>query len=183
MRNIELLTEVLEDAFGVAGWDDSAKDTARRVLKYWAEFRPPAEFLFDFTTFPADHSQMIVVRDIEFTSLCGHHLLPIIGKAHVGYIANELQVGLSKIPRLVDFWAKRPQTQERLGAQIARDLKERLKPIGVIVVLEARHTCTCARGVQKVDGVMQTSLPLGIFLSSGDARKEFFDLISRRVAL
>ncbi len=179
------LAEILTHVFGSKGWDDGVLCTAERVMRYWQEFAtPPAEIgcqlPFNFTTFEAEAGQMIFVGDIEFASLCSHHLLPILGKAHVAYIANELQVGLSKIPRLIDFWARRPQVQERLTHQIAKDLKKRLNPHGVMVVIDAQHTCMCARGVRAHNGTMRTSLPIGLFMSSDSARQEFFALASLR---
>lgn len=169
----------LELIFPSTVWDDAAAETARRVLGYWQEFVPEAQPSFNFTTFQAAPSQLILVGDIEFASLCAHHLLPFTGKMHIGYLANEIQVGLSKIPRLVQFWAKRPQVQENLTAQILHDLRDRLGTKDVIVVCEARHTCVSARGTRLHNGVMRTSLPSGLFLSSPPARQEFFDLLAR----
>ena len=160
-------------------WDDSAAETARRVLGYWTEFVPEVAPGFKFTTFEAAKSQLILVGDIEFASLCAHHLLPFTGKIHVGYKANDIQVGLSKIPRLVQFWAKRPQVQEQLTAQILHDLCARLHTKDVMVVCEARHTCVSARGTRLHNGRMVTSLPSGLFLSSPPAREEFLSLLAR----
>lgn len=175
------LTHVLLNLFGSDAWDDSAKETAARVMRYWQEFAaPPAEIgcplPFSFTTFESHGGQMVVVS-ADVISLCAHHLLPIVGTAYVGYIPGQIQVGLSKIPRLVDFWARRPQVQEQLTSQIARDLKHRLNPQGVMVVIKAQHSCMCARGVRNHDGRMMTSLPIGMFLSSPPARDEFFQLL------
>lgn len=171
----------LVEIFGDYVWDDSALETARRVLRFYAEFRPKKELDFKFTTFPATVNQMIIVKDIEFTSLCAHHLLPFYGFAHVAYLPNKLMVGLSKIPRLVDFWAHRPSTQETLAHSIASDLKERLEAQGVAVVMEARHTCMSCRGVHKSQASMVTSEMRGSFLTSGDARNEFLTAIGRRI--
>ncbi len=171
------LEAILLEIFGVDSWDDSALHTAQRVIKYWRSVLPEDDIDFEFTTFPAEQRQMIVVANIEFASLCAHHLLPFTGRAHVAYIPHEVQVGLSKIPRLVDYWANRPQVQERLTAQIVWDLNRRLSPNGVMVVVQAQHTCMCARGTRKHNGFMTTSLPKGIFLSNPAARDEFFQLI------
>lgn len=180
------LAALLADMFGDTCWDDSVDETAQRVMKYWREMSEfshrddipgEAELPFKCTVFPATAKQMVLVNDIEFASLCAHHLLPFIGRVHVAYIPSELQIGLSKIPRLVDFWAKRPQVQENLTYQIAEDLKKRLKAQGVMVVVEAQHTCMCARGVRKHNGMMRTSLPLGVFLSNPAARDEMFHLL------
>lgn len=173
-----IMAELLQSIFGSECWDDSVDQTARRVLKYWYELATPADNNFEFTTFPADKGQMIVVDNIEFSSACAHHLMPFYGKAHVAYIPNELQVGLSKVPRLVQFWAHRPQVQERLTHQIAHDMKERLKPMGVMVVIVARHTCQSCRGVRNHNGSMKTSLPMGVFMSNPAARDEFFRMLS-----
>lgn len=177
--NVDMLSMILRDMFPSDIWDDSAERTANRVINAWAEYNPREELDFEFTTFAAEKGQMIIATDIEFSSLCAHHLLPFVGKAHVGYIPNKLQVGLSKIPRLVDHWAKRPQVQERLGAQLGFDLRKRLEPMGVMVVLEARHSCMACRGVRKHNGKMVTSLCLGVFLTNPAARDEFFNLINR----
>jgi GTP cyclohydrolase I len=181
------LGDILARIFGEHMFDDGVEKTAKRVLGYWAEMGElcskevaiPGEVAlpFEFTTFKSDPGQIVCVPGIEFSSLCAHHLLPFMGVAHVAYIANKLQVGLSKIPRLVDFWARRPQVQERLTAQIAKDLKERLNPHGVMVVIEASHSCMSCRGVRKHNGAMVTSRPEGMFMSNPSARDEFFELI------
>lgn len=175
------LEAMLEHIYGKDIWDDSAKETARRVLKYWLEYAPMGkdDLDFDFTTFEAVANQLIVCKDIEFSSICVHHLLPFYGRIHVGYIPNELMVGISKIPRLVDWHAKRPQVQEKLTAAIAHDLKDRLQAQGVAVVCEARHTCMACRGVRKHNGVMITSEMRGVFMSAEAARIEFLNLIGR----
>lgn len=189
--DVDLLEQILLRQFGKEAFDDSAAETARRIIGYWTEMsqhlqgRMPvapglAELPFNFTTFPPESSQMILVDNIDFASCCSHHMLPIIGVAHVAYIPSQLQVGLSKIPRLVKFWAERPQVQERLTAQIAKDLKIRLQPMGVMVVIEAQHSCMCGRGVRTHNGMMRTSLPLGVFLSNPAARDEFFNLLRSR---
>jgi GTP cyclohydrolase I len=174
-----VLTNILRTIFPNEVWDDSVERTAERVLSLWSEYVPPQELSFAFTTFPAKVNQMIVVKDIEFSSLCAHHLLPFTGFAHVGYVPNELMVGLSKIPRLVDFWARRPTVQEYLTANIASDLKHRLQAMGVAVVIEARHTCMVCRGVRKHSGAMVTSEMRGIYLTAQAARTEFLSMIGR----
>lgn len=173
------LAIIIKEMFGDGVWDDSAEKTALRVIKFWEEYRPKKEIDFELTTFPASVNQLIVVKDINFSSLCAHHLLPFYGSAHVGYIPNELMVGLSKVPRLVDFWAARPCTQEALTAHIASDLKHRLSAMGVAVVIESRHTCMACRGVRKHYGAMVTSEMRGVFLTSGEARAEFLAIIGR----
>lgn len=171
------LAKELSQIFGTDCWDDSPLVTAQRWFRAMEEFAPIDKLPFKFTVFDAEVNQMIVVKGIKFSSLCAHHLFPFIGTAHVGYIPNKKQVGLSKIPRLVHHFASRPQNQERLTAQIASFLKNNLEAMGVAVVIEARHTCMSARGVREHDGLMRTSEMRGVFLSAAAARAEFMELI------
>jgi len=129
--------------------------------------------------FDVDYDEMVIVRDIEFYSLCEHHMLPFIGRAHVAYLPNGKVIGLSKIPRIVDLFARRLQVQERMTRQIADLLQEMLNPHGVAVVVEALHLCSMMRGVKKHDARMTTSAMLGAFRSSMATRQEFLDNISR----
>ena len=122
---------------------------------------------------------MVLVKDIEFYSLCEHHLLPFYGKVHVAYIPNGKIVGLSKIPRLVDMFARRLQVQERLTTQIAEALEEALQPLGVAVVVEGAHMCMLMRGVQKQEASMVTSHVMGAFRSDRATRQEFMALIGK----
>lgn len=126
--------------------------------------------------FREQHSQMVVVRDMEFYSLCEHHILPFFGKAHIGYIPNGTIVGLSKLPRMVDAFARRLQVQERLTAQIAQCIDETLQPKGVIVVLQAQHLCMQMRGVEKQGAITQTIDYRGLF-EQPDKRSEFLALL------
>lgn len=171
------LAEMLKGIFGSACWDDSAEETAERIIRYWNEYKPMQDPPFAITTFPADVNQMIMVKDIEFSSLCSHHLLPFYGKAHVGYIPTSRMIGLSKIPRVVDHFATRPCTQEALTANIAEFLKRELIAMGVAVIVQARHTCMACRGVRKHNGLMITSEMRGVFLTAGEARAEFLSMI------
>jgi len=123
------------------------------------------------------HDEMVVVKDIDFFSLCEHHLLPFFGKCHVAYVPNKKIIGLSKIPRLVDAFARRLQVQEQLTVQIADALNEHLQPLGVACVIEAAHLCTMMRGVQKQNARAVTSSMLGAFRSSEKTRAEFLTLI------
>jgi GTP cyclohydrolase I len=122
---------------------------------------------------------MVIVKDIDFYSLCEHHLLPFFGKCHVAYIPNGKVVGLSKIPRLVDIYARRLQVQERLTNQIANTLLDKINPLGVAVVTEATHLCMAMRGVEKQNSVAVTSAMLGAFRNDARTRSEFLNLIKR----
>jgi len=131
--------------------------------------------------FTEDHTQMIVVKDIEVYSMCEHHMLPFFGKAHVAYIPNGKIVGLSKIPRIVDAFARRMQVQERLTDQIKDCIQEALEPLGVAVVIEAQHMCMQMRGIQKQNSVTTTSSFTGAF-EKDKTRKEFISLVSNRLS-
>lgn len=131
--------------------------------------------------FSEDHKQMIVVKDIEVYSMCEHHMLPFFGKAHVAYIPNGKIVGLSKIPRVVDAFARRMQVQERLTDQIKNCIQEALQPLGVAVVIEAQHMCMQMRGIQKQNSVTTTSSFTGAF-EKDKTRKEFINLVSNKLS-
>jgi len=130
--------------------------------------------------FPVAYDEMVIVKDIEVFSLCEHHLLPFFGKCHVAYIPNQKVIGLSKIPRVVDVFAKRLQIQERLTTQIAEALMERIKPQGVGVIIEAKHLCMIMRGVEKQNSVAVTSHMTGIFRDCELTRAEFLRLVRER---
>lgn len=123
--------------------------------------------------------EMVTLRDIEFSSVCAHHLLPFVGVAHIGYIPFDRIIGLSKLARLVDAFGKRFQVQERMGRDIANAIETHLKPKGVGVVIEARHTCMGCRGVRKPNAVMGTSVMRGAFLESASTRSEFLALVGK----
>ncbi len=156
---------------------DGLLDTPNRVARMYAEVcaglhQEPSEHLA--TMFEADHDEMVMVRDIPMYSLCEHHLIPFIGKAHVAYIPNRSGnvIGLSKVARLVDGFAKRPQVQERLTRQVADALEEHLQPRGVLVVMEAEHLCMSMRGVRKAGSSTVTSSVTGIFRANVATRAE-----------
>ena len=130
--------------------------------------------------FTVDYSEMVIVKDIDFYSLCEHHLLPFFGKCHVAYIPNGRVIGLSKIPRLVDVFARRLQIQERMTNQIAETIREKTDPLGVAVVCEATHLCMSMRGVQKQNSFAMTSAMLGTFREDARTRSEFLELIKKR---
>jgi GTP cyclohydrolase I len=157
--------------------------TPERVRRMYDEltagYHVDPDALMNGACFSVDYDEMVVVRDIEFFSLCEHHLLPFIGKAHVGYLPKGQVVGLSKIPRIVDMYAQRLQIQERLTMQVADFLMERLEPKGVACVIEATHLCTMMRGVKKQEATMVTSAMTGTFRRDARTRAEFMGLIGK----
>ena len=160
---------------------EGLKETPRRVeqsLTFLTSGQTAAlDAVINAALFTVDYNEMVIVRDIDFYSLCEHHLLPFFGKCHIAYIPDGKVIGLSKIPRLVDVFARRLQVQERLTMQIADTLRERVAPLGVAVVMEATHLCMSMRGVQKQNSVTTTSAMRGIFQSDARTRHEFLELI------
>ncbi|HYP39203.1 MAG TPA: GTP cyclohydrolase I FolE [Chloroflexia bacterium] len=159
---------------------EGLKDTPRRVADMYEEIfsglaTDPADYLK--VGFEERHKEMIVLRDIPFNSVCEHHLLPFVGKAHVGYIPAGRIVGLSKLARVVEGFARRPQLQERLTSQIADAIVEAVNPTGVGVVIEAQHFCMILRGVKKPGSVMVTSAMRGLFKSNPPTRAEFLGFV------
>ena len=173
-----LLTEIGEDPER-----EGLVDTPARLRRMYAEltegYRTDPDTLINGACFTVDYDEMVVVRDIEFFSLCEHHLLPFYGRAHVGYLPRGTVIGLSKIPRIVDLYAHRLQVQERMTQQVAGLLMERLNPKGVACVIEATHLCTMMRGVKKQQATMVTSAMLGTFRSDARTRSEFLTFIGR----
>ena len=156
--------------------------TPQRVFKAYefmtSGYKEDPKVVLNDALFESSNNEMVLIKDIEFYSLCEHHLLPIIGRAHVAYIPNGKVVGLSKIPRMVNIFARRLQIQEQLTEQIAGALQEVINPRGVGVVLEARHMCIEMRGVEKINSTTTTSALRGSFISDPRTRKEFFSLIN-----
>ena len=144
-------------------------------------YQDDPETLLRKALFTVNYDEMVIVKDIELFSLCEHHVLPFFGVCHVAYLPNKKVVGLSKIPRLVNMFARRLQVQERLTSQVAQALMEHLEPRGVAVVVEARHLCMAMRGVEKQHSNTVTSAMLGEFRENGRARAEFLALIGRKV--
>jgi GTP cyclohydrolase IA len=182
LRRIEDAVREILIAIGEDPDRDGLRRTPTRVAQAYAELFAglrvdPAEVLT--TTFEANHEELVLVRDIQVFSLCEHHLLPFHGSAHLGYIPGEdgRITGLSKLARLVDVYARRPQVQERLTSQIADLLMEKLQPRGVIAVLECEHMCMSMRGIQKAGARTVTSAVRGVFQRDGKVRAEAMSLI------
>lgn len=165
---------------------EGLKNTPERVSRMYAEllagYTVNATAMINNALFEAEVDEMVIVRDIEFSSLCEHHMLPFIGHAHIAYLPNGKVIGLSKIPRVVDMFARRLQIQENLTRQIADFLMEVLKPHGVAVVVDARHMCASMRGVKKSQARMVTSAMYGAFKSDPRTRGEFMQHINRPLA-
>ncbi len=170
-------------AFGEDPQREGLVDTPDRMARMYEEllagYRTDPVALVNDALFEVEYDEMVIVRDIEFYSLCEHHMLPFMGRAHVAYIPKGRVIGLSKIPRIVDLFARRLQVQERMTRQIADFLNESLHPEGVAVVIEALHMCSAMRGVKKHDARMTTSAMLGAFREEMMVRMEFLDSISR----
>ncbi len=179
-------SQAIEDLLRALGEDPQRpglRRTPERVARMYAEllegYQQDPVALVNDALFEESYDAMIVVRDIEFFSLCEHHLLPFMGRAHVAYLPKGHVIGLSKIPRIVDMYARRLQVQERMTRQIAEFIDEILHPLGVAVVVEGLHLCATMRGVKKRDARMTTSTMLGAFRNSMATRQEFLANISR----
>jgi GTP cyclohydrolase I len=180
------MQEIIRQLLAELGEDPSREgllDTPKRVEKALAfltsGYAADVDATLNNALFSVDYNEMVIVKDIDFYSLCEHHLLPFIGKCHVAYIPQGRVLGLSKIPRLVDIFARRLQIQERLTNQIAETLREKVDPLGVAVVMEATHLCMAMRGVEKQNSVATTSAMLGVFREDARTRMEFLELIRR----
>jgi GTP cyclohydrolase IA len=176
----EILKHLGEDA-GREGLAKTPERVAKSLLYLTHGYDMNPEELLKSAMFREEYSQMVVVKDIEVYSMCEHHMIPFFGKAHVAYIPNGQVVGLSKIPRVVDAFARRLQVQERLTNQIRDCIQDTLKPLGVAVVIECRHLCMSMRGVQKQNSVTTTSAFTGAFLLE-KTRAEFLHLISSKLS-
>jgi GTP cyclohydrolase I len=176
----ELLRELLVRLGEDPGRDGLLRTPERmqRALEYLTKgYREDPEKLLKGALFNVDYDEMVIVRDIEMFSLCEHHLLPFFGKVHVAYIPKGKVIGLSKLPRLIDLFARRLQVQERLTTQIAETIQSAIAPQGVGVVIEARHLCMMMRGVEKQHSSAVTSSMLGVFREELETREEFLSLI------
>ena len=178
----EAVTKIL-NAVGEDPQREGLQFTPRRVARMYHEllggYTMDSDAIVNGALFEVQYDEMVLVRDIEFFSLCEHHMLPFMGRVHVAYIPNGKVLGLSKIPRIVDMYARRLQVQERMTRQIADFLRDLLKPQGVAVVVEAMHLCSMMRGVKKHDARMTTSAMHGAFRASLATRQEFLANISR----
>ncbi len=174
-----LLAELGEDPLR-----EGLRDTPKRVEKslrfLTSGYEADIDEVINNALFTVDYSEMVIVKDIDFYSLCEHHLLPFFGKCHIAYIPRQKVIGLSKIPRLVDVFARRLQVQERLTHQVAQVIQDRIAPLGVAVVMEGTHLCMSMRGVEKQNSFAVTSAMLGAFRENARTRMEFLDLIKRR---
>ncbi len=186
---------IADDAIENAVWDmlhnfgedprrDGLLNTPKRVRKMYREllsgYDTDPVALINNAIFDVDYDEMVVVKDIELQSMCEHHLLPFVGKAHVAYLPDGKVLGLSKIPRIVDMFSRRLQVQERLTTEVANFLEEVIQPRGVAVVIEAAHMCSTLRGVKKADARMVTQTLRGEFKTDPELRQEFMAHINRR---
>ncbi len=177
----KLLTDLGEDPDR-----EGLRDTPKRVEKAYrfltSGYDADIDKVLNNALFTVDYNEMVIVKDIDFYSLCEHHLLPFFGKCHVAYIPSNKVIGLSKIPRLVDVFARRLQVQERLTKQIADTIRDKIAPLGVAVVVEATHLCMSMRGVEKQNSFAVTSAMQGAFRDNARTRMEFLELIKLRSA-
>ena len=183
LDNLEHAIQQMLDAFGENPKRHGLQHTPERVARMYGEllsgYREDPIAMVNDAIFEVSYDEMVIIRDIEFYSLCEHHMLPFMGRAHVAYIPSGRVIGLSKIPRIVDLFARRLQVQERMTRQIADMLNALLKPQGVAVVVEGLHLCSMMRGVRKHDARMTTSAMIGAFRNNLATREEFLDNISR----
>lgn len=181
MKNVESLIKDLIAEIGENPDRKGLKKTPDRVAKSWEYFsrgyKTNIQDIVNDAIFDEDVSEIVVVRDIEFFSICEHHLIPFFGRCHVGYLPDGKIIGLSKIPRIVDAFSQRLQVQERLTHQIADTINEVLNPVGVAVVMEGRHLCMQMRGVEKQNSFATSSAMLGQFRDSPETRAEFLSII------
>jgi len=183
MQDMREIVRALLLALGEDPDREGLRETPRRVehsLQFLTSgYHTDIDAVVNGALFTVDYSEMVIVRDIDFYSLCEHHLLPFFGKCHVAYLPNRRVIGLSKLPRIVDAFARRLQVQERLTSQIAEIIREKIDPLGVAVVMEATHLCMAMRGVEKQNSVTVTSAMLGVFRDDARTRHEFLELIRR----
>src|SRR3954465_15529399 len=177
----QLLAGLGEDA-SREGLRDTPKRVEQSLRFLTSGYAADIDATLNNALFTVDYNEMVIVKDIDFYSLCEHHLLPFFGKCHVAYLPSDKVIGLSKIPRLVDVFSRRLQVQERLTSQIAETIKEKIAPLGVAVVVEATHLCMSMRGVEKQNSFAVTSSLVCTFRSDARTRMEFLELIKLRSA-
>ena len=177
-----LLTELGEDP-AREGLVNTPKRVEQALRFLTSGYQADVDTVINNALFTVDYSEMVIVKDIDFYSLCEHHLLPFFGKCHIAYVPSKKVIGLSKIPRLVDIYSRRLQVQERLTNQIADIIREKVDPRGVAVVMEGTHLCMSMRGVQKQNSFAVTSAMHGIFRDKARTRMEFLELIRLRSGL
>lgn len=181
----ENIEHKIKDILAYIGEDPSREgllDTPKRIRKSWETlyggYKQKAEDILKVAFSEiGDYDEMIVLKDIDFFSTCEHHMLPFWGKAHVAYIPNKKVVGISKLARLVEMHARRMQIQERMTADIANDIQRCIEPLGVAVFIQAQHFCIKARGVEKINSIMETSKLIGVFKEFESTRDEFFNMV------
>ena len=176
-----LLAEIGEDPTR-EGLQDTPKRVEQAFRFLTSGYGADIDQVLNNALFSVDYSEMVIVKDVDFYSLCEHHLLPFFGKCHVAYIPSDRVIGLSKIPRLIDVFARRLQVQERLTNQIAETIQDKIAPLGVAVVMEATHLCMSMRGVEKQNSLAVTSAMIGAFRTNARTRMEFLELIKLRGA-
>ena len=174
-----LLAEIGEDPTR-EGLQDTPKRVEQAFRFLTSGYDADIDQVLNNALFSVDYSEMVIVKDVDFYSLCEHHLLPFFGKCHVAYIPSNRVIGLSKIPRLIDVFARRLQVQERLTNQIAETIQDKIAPLGVAVVMEATHLCMSMRGVEKQNSLAVTSAMIGAFRTNARTRMEFLELIKLR---
>ena len=179
-RGVMSILEAIGDEVDPQGTADTPRRVARMYDELLSGYTVDARELLNGALFDVEYDEMVVVTNIDFYSLCEHHLLPFHGKAHVGYLPHKKVVGLSKIPRLVDMFARRLQVQERMTQQVATFMDDLINPQGVGVVVEGSHLCTAMRGVQKAEAKMVTSAVKGVFRTNSSTREEFMAHVRHR---
>ena len=175
----EILRQIGEDS-GREGLIKTPERVAHSLKFLTSGYHQDVDKMLNGALYSVAYDDMVVVKDIEVFSLCEHHLLPFVGRCHVGYIPSKKVIGLSKIPRLVEIFARRLQVQERLTNQIAETIMQKINPLGVGVVIEAKHLCMIMRGVEKQNSVAVTSALLGVFRENRETREEFLSLVRAR---
>jgi len=182
--HVQRIVDEIETEIGEDPDREGLVNTPKRVeqaLKFLTSgYQADVDTVINNALFTVDYSEMVIVKDIDFYSLCEHHLLPFFGKCHVAYIPQRYVIGLSKIPRLVDVFARRLQVQERMTNQIAETIRQKIDPLGVAVVCEGTHLCMSMRGVEKQNSCAVTSAMLGSFRDNARTRMEFLELIRAR---